>query len=415
MANNSGVVQVPPITAGELAQPLAAPQQIIQKNGYIYIYVSNESAEDVFFDNLTIHHSRGPILQEDHYYPYGLAMTGISDQAMLKPENRFKFNDGSELQHKEFSDGSGLEEYGTAYRGYDPQIGRFNAIDPMPADMMSPYSYAINNPVDFEDPLGAKAESLGAFLYDALYNPGSSTYQNGGSWSADGSSDNGSGDPMGNGGDYGSQETAFYGGADQMDAAGSWGDDGTFAGSDAAATAAFNQLTGDHLLPEVTIDPNNPNSILQAQLQIYQEVQNVLDNLDRENNVQIAGHILDATGLSWDATRYGVMGAQQLGNAFGGTADAVNDLGRMQLIKGITMEGAGRFLGLAGEGLTLYDISQNGLNWSNGTDAVMGAIAFIPGYGWVISGTYFIGNIAVNFLFRQGQFHDLNYTSKRCN
>jgi hypothetical protein len=44
---NSGVVQVPTITGSEQAQPLVAPEQIIQKDGYLYIYVSNESAQKV--------------------------------------------------------------------------------------------------------------------------------------------------------------------------------------------------------------------------------------------------------------------------------------------------------------------------------------------------------------------------------
>jgi hypothetical protein len=50
---NSGVVQVPQIAAGAQEQPLVAPEQIIQKNGYIYIYVSNESAQKVFFPDLS--------------------------------------------------------------------------------------------------------------------------------------------------------------------------------------------------------------------------------------------------------------------------------------------------------------------------------------------------------------------------
>ena len=39
--------------------------------------------------------------------------------------------------------------------------------------------------------------------------------------------------------------------------------------------------------------------------------------------------------------------------------------------------------------------NKNADYWSDGTDAVMGAVAFIPGIGWIISGAYFIANTAV--------------------
>ena len=120
----------------------------------MYIYVSNESPQDVFFDNVTIQHHRGPLLSEDHYYPFGLIQSGISSQAAGKLETLLKYNKGSELQHKEFSDGSGLETYTTQFRMLDPQLGRWWQIDPKPDNSVSIYSAMDNNPILKNDPLG---------------------------------------------------------------------------------------------------------------------------------------------------------------------------------------------------------------------------------------------------------------------
>lgn len=130
----------------------------VPKNGYIFVYVSNESNLDVFFDNLQVVHKPGSIVEETHYYPFGLTMAGISSKAVGKLENKFKFNDGSELQAKEFSDGGGLELYSTDFRSYDPQIGRFHQIDALAdyAEYNSPYVFASNNPISFNDPTGLK-------------------------------------------------------------------------------------------------------------------------------------------------------------------------------------------------------------------------------------------------------------------
>jgi len=90
-------------------------------------------------------------------------MAGISSKA-LKPnyvENKYRYNDGTELANKEFSDGSGLEMYETDFRGYDPQIGRFWQIDPFGEifEEWSPYTFGFDNPVVFNDPLGLSADS----------------------------------------------------------------------------------------------------------------------------------------------------------------------------------------------------------------------------------------------------------------
>ncbi len=44
---------------------------------------------------------------------------------------------------------------------------------------------------------------------------------------------------------------------------------------------------------------------------------------------------------------------------------------------------------------TLYDMSENGVNVSNSLDFIVGGMSFVPGWGWIVGGTYFIGNMAI--------------------
>ena len=139
-------------STGDVVKPHSQMNLPMASSGYLYVFCSNESDIDVYFDNLQVVHTRGPLLQEDHYYPAGVQLAGISDRAWEKLGSAYHYQ-GKEKQDHEFSDGTGLDEYDFGARFYDPQLGRWQTHDPA-SQYVNPYLAMGNSWPNGVDPTG---------------------------------------------------------------------------------------------------------------------------------------------------------------------------------------------------------------------------------------------------------------------
>ena len=96
----------------------------------------------------------GSVVQRNGFYPFGLSFNTWADG----DENDYLYNQG--VGEKAFKT-ERQAEWGvdmTKLRAYDYAIGRFMQVDPLadqdPQENYSPYQYAYNNPVSYNDPYG---------------------------------------------------------------------------------------------------------------------------------------------------------------------------------------------------------------------------------------------------------------------
>ncbi|WP_420552089.1 DUF6443 domain-containing protein [Tenacibaculum aiptasiae] len=166
------------------------PEGYIKKDntGFKYVYQYKDHLGNVRLsytdsNNDGVITASTEIVEESNYYPFGLKHKGYNGNVSSLGNSvaqKFKFNG------KEFEQSLGVNLYEYGARMYDPSIALFTSIDPK-ADVysnQSPYIYAANNPIFYEEkngefplPPGWKKYARAALNYLGNKTKGSSVSQ----------------------------------------------------------------------------------------------------------------------------------------------------------------------------------------------------------------------------------------------
>jgi len=113
---------------------------------------------EVYFDDFKVTHIKSPIIQTEDFYGFGLSFNSYSRESSI--ENKYLYNQGA--SDKKFLTERVLD-LGLAVdlskdRTYDYVTGRWWQIDPKAdkegQESWSPYNYAFDNPIRYNDPYG---------------------------------------------------------------------------------------------------------------------------------------------------------------------------------------------------------------------------------------------------------------------
>jgi RHS repeat-associated protein len=146
-------------TAEKLALDIKA-----SKTGFVEVYVYNSSEENVWYDEFSIQSTSAVVIQENHYYPFGMNIAGLGLD--YESGNKYLYN-GKEKQSDHNLD---WLDYGA--RMYDAQIGRWHSVDPL-AELyrsLSSYHYVHNNPLKFIDPNGMNSQAFNGDFHNNFEN-----------------------------------------------------------------------------------------------------------------------------------------------------------------------------------------------------------------------------------------------------
>jgi RHS repeat-associated protein len=129
---------------------LSGDKMVITESGYLEVFAYNDAQTPVFFDNIELRHTSGPVLEENHYYPFGMLMDMSYMPVSVNERNFYEYG------RKELQTEHNLNWGDHENRMSDYTAGRWWVVDPLAEDYYdwSPYAHTLNNPVLFIDPNG---------------------------------------------------------------------------------------------------------------------------------------------------------------------------------------------------------------------------------------------------------------------
>ena len=119
----------------------------VEEPAELEIWVENQDKMHVYFDDLSVEHRVGPIVQENHFYAYGHRNEGLS----WTRQHLRGYGHGYQGQYTRFDEETGYDNF--ELRQYDSRIGRWLSPDPM-GQFNSPYVGMGNDPGNNIDPTG---------------------------------------------------------------------------------------------------------------------------------------------------------------------------------------------------------------------------------------------------------------------
>ena len=118
------------------------------------------------------------IVQEEHYFPFGMKMTGPWMGGTAGAKTKYQYNG------IEYVDAFALNVNMAPYRTLDPTIGRWWGVDPLAEDYLSlsPYNAMGNSPLVYNDPNGDAIGPIIALGIQAMLVSGARAHSQGGSF-----------------------------------------------------------------------------------------------------------------------------------------------------------------------------------------------------------------------------------------